>query len=96
MESKRSYLNHVYDGEFTYIIQKLKKGDKFEDKVTAENYVKALNSIGSFTEYKVPKIKNKKDLKESFENYLKQSDDEDLDAIIVDKALGKGPKLEKQ
>lgn len=93
---KRSYLNHVYDGEFTYISQKLKKGDKFEDKVTAENYVKALNSIGSFTEYKVPEIKNKKDLKESFENYLKQSDDEDLDAIIVDKALGKGPKLEKQ
>ena len=93
---KRSYLNHVYDGEFTYIIQKLKKGDKFEDKVTAKNYVNALNSIGSFTEYKVPEIKNKKDLKESFENYLKQSDDEDLDAIIVDKALGKGPKLEKQ
>ena len=58
--------------------------------------MKALNSIGSFTEYKVPEIKNKKDLKESFEHYLKQSDDEDLDAIIVDKALGKGKKKKKK
>ena len=45
---------------------------------------------------KLKAINCKKDLKESFENYLKQSDDEDLDAIIVDKALAKGPKLEKQ
>ena len=93
---KRSYLNHVYDGEFTYISSKLKKGEKFEDQVTAENYVKALNSLSELTAYTAPEIKNKRDLKESFDEYLKQSDDEDLDAIVLDKSLAKGPKLEKQ
>ena len=93
---KRSYLNHVYDGEFTYIGQKLRKGERIENNVTADNFVNALKLLAPFTEYHVPDIKSKKDIKESYEQYLKQSEDEDLDALVLDKAIGKGPKLEKQ
>lgn len=93
---KRAYLDHVYDGEFIYIGQKLKKGDKFEDKVTVENYIKALKELSSITGFDVPEIKSKKDVRDSYEKYLKQSDDEDLDALLLDKSLEKGPKLENQ
>lgn len=93
---KRSYLNHVYDGEFTYIGQKLRKGERIENNVTADNFVNALKLLEPFTEYHIPDIKSKKDIKESYDQYLKQSEDEDLDALVLDKAIGKGPKLEKQ
>ncbi len=72
MESKRIiFKSCLWWWVYLYNPKVKKEGEEFEDKVTAENFVRALDSIGSFTEYKVPEIKNKKDLlRRAFENYL--------------------------
>ncbi len=79
-----------------------------KEKAKKEKKAQDLKALEDLAEESVPKsfdllkqasetlTNAKSQIFRNFENYLKQSDDEDLDAIIVDKALGKGPKLEKQ
>ena len=93
---KREYLEHVFDGEITYVGFKQNKDSKIEELATVTNYIHALDRFKALlTDVKPIEIEDKKDIKKSFELISKSLDDEDIIYAIFDNAVGKGIYLEK-
>lgn len=93
---KREYLEHVFDGEITYVGFKQNKDSKIEELATVTNYIHALDRFKTLlTDVKPIEIEDKKDIKKSFELISKSLDDEDIIYAIFDNAVGKGIYLEK-
>ena len=92
---KTKFIEHYFDGQFTYISKAFSAKDKIEDLLTLDSFNQALERFKSFnSELLNLKVTDKKDLKKAYSEFSKLVDDDNLSEALLDNAQKQGPYLD--
>ena len=92
---KTKFIEHYFDGQFTYISKDFSSKDKIEELLTLDSFNQALDRFKSLNPKLLDlKVTDKNDLKKAYSEFSKLVDDDNLSEALLDNAQKQGPYLD--